>query len=115
MGGYSYEGFLTNWLLTQITRFNAVISGAGAIELASAWGTMNAPVLFSLLLGRFPWEFPDLYRSESAIYYLDKVRTPTHLVTGSKDVYVDTDLSYILKRGLHSRKLPIESVVFLTK
>ncbi|CAF4593622.1 unnamed protein product, partial [Rotaria magnacalcarata] len=29
VGGFSYGGFLTNWLITQTTRFNAAVSGAG--------------------------------------------------------------------------------------
>ncbi|CAF4302819.1 unnamed protein product, partial [Rotaria sp. Silwood2] len=29
VGGYSYGGFLTNWLITQTRRFNAALSGAG--------------------------------------------------------------------------------------
>jgi dipeptidyl aminopeptidase/acylaminoacyl peptidase len=32
VGGYSYGGYMTNWLLTQTTRFKAAVTGAGAIE-----------------------------------------------------------------------------------
>ncbi|CAF1641451.1 unnamed protein product, partial [Adineta ricciae] len=32
VGGYSYGGFLTNWLITQTTRFKAALSGAGQME-----------------------------------------------------------------------------------
>ncbi len=32
VGGYSYGGYMTNWLITQTTRFKAAVTGAGAVE-----------------------------------------------------------------------------------
>jgi len=32
--GYSYGGYMTNWLITQTTRFKAAMTGAGAVEHA---------------------------------------------------------------------------------
>ncbi|CAF4600298.1 unnamed protein product, partial [Rotaria sp. Silwood2] len=43
VGGYSYGGSFTNWLITQTKRFNADLSGAGIVDHASAWGTMDTP------------------------------------------------------------------------
>jgi pimeloyl-ACP methyl ester carboxylesterase len=112
VGGYSYGGFLTNWLITQTTRFNAALSGAGAIEHVSTWGMMDVPVLFNYLFGGFPWEVPHLYQNESAIYQLDKVRTPTHIITGASDIRVPADQSLILERGLHSLGIPVKLLLF---
>lgn len=36
-------------------------------------------------MGDFPWELPYVYQSTGPMYYLDHVRTPTHLVTGEND------------------------------
>jgi dipeptidyl aminopeptidase/acylaminoacyl peptidase len=108
VGGYSYGGLLTNWLITQTTRFNAALSGAGAVEYVSFWGTTDLPVLTNGLYGGFPWEVPRTYQNESPIYQLDKVRTPTHIVTGANDMRVPVDQSYILERGLYSLGIPVK-------
>ena len=46
VGGYSYGGVMTNWLITQTKRLNAGLSGAGVIEYPSAWREMDLPVAF---------------------------------------------------------------------
>ena len=38
VGGYSYGGYMTNWLITQTTRFKAAVTGAGAVENVANWG-----------------------------------------------------------------------------
>ena len=38
VGGYSYGGYMTNWLITQTTEFKAAVTGAGAVEHAANWG-----------------------------------------------------------------------------
>ncbi|CAF3118593.1 unnamed protein product [Rotaria socialis] len=112
VGGYSYGGFMTNWLIAQTTRFNAALSGAGSLEHVSAWGTMDLPLIFTHLFGGFPWVVPHLYQNQSAIYQLDHVRTPTHIITGEGDVRVDADQSYILERALHTLGIPVKLLLF---
>ncbi len=112
VGGYNYGGFLTNWLIRQTTRFNAALSGAGAVDHASAWGTMDLPILFNHLFGGPPWDASHIYLTQSPMYQLDKVRTPTLIVTGGKDTRVDTEQSYMLERGLHYLGIPVKLIVF---
>jgi dipeptidyl aminopeptidase/acylaminoacyl peptidase len=112
IGGYSYGGFLTNWLITQTTRFNAALSGAGAVEYVSAWGTIDMSTFIPSLFGGYPWEVPQNYQSESPIYHLSRVRTPTHIITGEKDVQVDKSQSFMLERGLHYLGIPVQLLVF---
>jgi dipeptidyl aminopeptidase/acylaminoacyl peptidase len=112
IGGYSYGGLLTNWLITQTRRFNAALSGAGVTDYTSVWGTMDLPVMISHLFGGFPWEVPHTYQNESPIYQLNRVRTPTHIITGESDVRVPGSQSYILERGLHYLGIPVKLVTF---
>ncbi|CAF3606847.1 unnamed protein product [Rotaria sp. Silwood1] len=112
VGGYSYGGFLTNWLITQTTRFKAALTGAGSIEHVSTWGTMDLPASISYLFGGFPWEVPHIYQAESPIYHLAKVRTPTHIITGTDDTQIPADQSYILERGLHYLGVPVKLLLF---
>jgi dipeptidyl aminopeptidase/acylaminoacyl peptidase len=112
VGGYSYGGFLTNWLITQTKRFNAALSGAGVVDHTSAWGTMDLPILMSYLFGGFPWEVPHIYQNEAPFYQLNRVRTPTHIVIGEKDIRVPASQSYILERGLHYLGIPVKLISF---
>ena len=108
IGGYSYGGVLNNWLITQTTRFNAAVSGAGSIEQVSFWGMQDIPAYLVSLLGAFPWTNPKLYQNQSAIYYFDRIRTPTHIVAGTNDVQVPLSQSMMLERGLRYLGIPVE-------
>jgi dipeptidyl aminopeptidase/acylaminoacyl peptidase len=112
VGGYSYGGFLTNWLITQTKRFNAAVSGASAIDHVSAWGATVAPVFLSYIIGGKPWEVPHTYQNEAPIYQLDRVSTPTLITTGESDKHVPTSQSYILERGLYYLGVPVKLIIF---
>ncbi|CAF4201432.1 unnamed protein product, partial [Adineta steineri] len=112
IGGYSYGGFLTNWLITQTKRFNAALSGSGSIDYTSLWGTMDLAVFLPALFGGFPWEVPHIYQNESPMYQLDRVRTPTLITTGENDARVPKSQSYMLERGLYYRGVPVKLIAF---
>ena len=112
IGGYSYGGYMTNWLITQTTRFKAAVTGAGAVEHVANWGNDDTTFDDAYFLGGLPWEAADRYRSEGAIYQLNKVRTPTHLVAGADDIRVAVAEDYLLDRALHELNLPSELLIF---
>jgi dipeptidyl aminopeptidase/acylaminoacyl peptidase len=112
VGGYSYGGYMTNWLITQTTRFKAAVTGAGAVEHVANWGNDDTTFDDAYYLGGLPWEAADRYRSEAAIYQINKVRTPTHLVAGADDIRVAVAEDYLLDRALHELNVPSELLVF---
>ena len=88
IGGYSYGGYMTNWLITQTTRFKSAVTGAGAVEHAANWGNDDLTWDDAWYLGGPPWHDPALYQQEAALFQFDKVKTPVHLVQGGADVRV---------------------------
>jgi len=112
VGGYSYGGYMTNWLITQTTRFKAAVTGAGAVEHLANWGNDDMTVDDAYFLGGRPWEVPDRYRSEAAIFQITKVRTPTHMVAGTDDIRVAVLEDYLLEHALESLNVPHELVLF---
>jgi dipeptidyl aminopeptidase/acylaminoacyl peptidase len=112
VGGYSYGGYLTNWLITQTTRFKSAVTGAGAVEHAANWGNDDLTRDDAWYLGGQPWEDPDLYRDEAALFRFDKVKTPTHLVQGAADVRVSYLEGVAMERALEALGIPHSFLLF---
>jgi dipeptidyl aminopeptidase/acylaminoacyl peptidase len=112
IGGYSYGGYMTNWLITQTTRFKAAVTGAGAVEHIGNWGNDDTTYDDAYFLGGRPWEAQQRYHDEAAIFQIDKVKTPTHMVAGGSDVRVAVLEDYLLEHALYSLGVPNKLLVF---
>lgn len=112
IGGYSYGGYMTNWLITQTNRFKAAVTGAGAVEHAANWGNDDETWDDAWYLGGRPWENPNLYQSEAALFQFNKVKTPTHLVQGGADIRVSYLEGVTMERALDSLGIPHTFLVF---
>jgi dipeptidyl aminopeptidase/acylaminoacyl peptidase len=112
IGGYSYGGYMTNWLITQTTRFKAAVTGAGAVEHAANWGNDDETYDDAWYLGGKPWEDPELYQSEAALFQFNKVKTPVHLVGGDADIRVSYLEDVLMERALNQLGIPHQFLVF---
>ncbi|HEY6487545.1 MAG TPA: prolyl oligopeptidase family serine peptidase [Terracidiphilus sp.] len=112
IGGYSYGGYMTNWLITQTTRFRAAVTGAGAVEHAANWGNDDETWDDAWYLGGQPWQNPEIYQSEAALFRFDKVKTPTHLVQGGADIRVSYLEGVTMERALQALDVPHTFLVF---
>lgn len=112
IGGYSYGGYMTNWLITQTTRFRSAVTGAGAVEHAANWGNDDETWDDAWYLGGKPWDDPDLYQSEAALFRFNKVKTPTHLVQGGADIRVSYLEGVTMERALDQLGIPHTFLVF---
>ena len=84
VGGWSYGGILTNYIITKNTRFAAAISGASEADMFSAFGYDDLQRWWVSELGH-PWDHGELYRKLSPIYDIKNVKTPTLVMCGEKD------------------------------
>lgn len=112
IGGYSYGGYMTNWLITQTSRFKVAVTGAGAVEHAANWGNDDLTWDDAWYLSGTPWEKPDLYQSEAALFQMNKVTTPTHIVGGDADDRVSYFEQVLLERALERLNVPHTLLVF---
>jgi dipeptidyl aminopeptidase/acylaminoacyl peptidase len=112
VGGYSYGGYMTNWLITQTTRFKAAVTGAGAVENVANWGNDDTTIDDAYFLGGRPWEAQQRYHDEAALFQIDKVRTPTHMVAGADDIRVAVLEDYLLEHALYSLGIPNALLIF---
>ena len=112
IGGYSYGGYMTNWLITQTTRFKAAVTGAGAVEHTGNWGNDDTTYDDAYFLGGRPWEAAQRYHDEAAIFQIDRVKTPTHMVGGANDIRVAVLENYLLEHALYSLGVPNKLLIF---
>jgi dipeptidyl aminopeptidase/acylaminoacyl peptidase len=101
VGGWSYGGIMTNYVITKTTRFAAATSGAGAVDMFSNFGTDDLRLWWIRELG-LPWRNLDLYRKLSPLMSIEKVTTPTLIMVGDRDYRVPLPQSEQLYVSLRS-------------
>jgi dipeptidyl aminopeptidase/acylaminoacyl peptidase len=84
VGGWSYGGMSTDFIIAQTTRFKAAISGAGVAFLASMYGHDHYQRDYEAELGR-PWENKAVWEHVSPFYRVGNITTPTLFMGGEID------------------------------
>jgi dipeptidyl aminopeptidase/acylaminoacyl peptidase len=84
VGGWSYGGISTNFIITQTTRFKAAISGAGEFLYMTNYGHDHYQRDWETELGR-PWEKKALWEKISPFYRVTNITTPTLIMGGNID------------------------------
>jgi dipeptidyl aminopeptidase/acylaminoacyl peptidase len=110
--GYSYGGFLTNWVISHTTRFAAAISGAGISNWISDYGTADIPrTKESEFLGP-PWDpkAHEILRKQSPIEYVANVKTPTLFINGESDARVPIEEAEQMYTALRKLRVPARMV-----
>ena len=66
-GGASYGGHLANWLQATTTRYKAIVSHAGEMDLIMQWGTSDSIYGREVNSGGPVWENPPVWRDQSPV------------------------------------------------
>ena len=106
--GYSYGGFLTNWIITQTARFQAAVTGAGISNWISDYGTADIPRTKESEFFGTPWEqrgAETLWR-QSPIRLASRVRTPTMFIHGEADLRVPIEQAEQMYTALQKNAVP---------
>jgi dipeptidyl aminopeptidase/acylaminoacyl peptidase len=111
VGGWSYGGILTNYVITKTPRFAAAISGASETDMFSAFGTDDLHLWWVRELG-YPWRNVELYRRLSPIMDIEKVTTPTLLMVGDRDFRVPLPQSEQMYVALKTLKRETGLVIY---
>ncbi|MCH9686391.1 MAG: S9 family peptidase [Deltaproteobacteria bacterium] len=110
--GWSYGGYMMNWLLGHTERFEAVASMMGIYDLPSFHGATEELWFPEWDLGGPSWERRDEYRKWSPSTFANNFVTPTLVVTGERDFRVPYTQSLDLFTALRRHKVPARLVVF---
>jgi dipeptidyl aminopeptidase/acylaminoacyl peptidase len=102
VGGWSYGGILTNYVITQTTRFKAAMSGASLGLVTANYGHDHYQLMYELEFG-LPWEYPERWVELSPFSKVEAITTPTLWMGGALDwnvPIINSEQMYIAMKRL---------------
>ncbi|MBW3534921.1 MAG: S9 family peptidase [Gemmatimonadetes bacterium] len=111
VGGWSYGGILTNYVITQTDRYEAAITGASEVFYPANYGHDHYQLQWEKELG-LPWEDIEPWLRISPFMKVGEVTTPTLIMGGEDDWNVPIQNSEQLYQALRRRGVPTQLVVY---
>ena len=112
VGGWSYGGLLTDYLIASDSRFKAAISGAGSGNQLSTYGVDEYVVEYDAELGP-PWKNAPLWIKVSyPFFHADRIGTPTLFLGGDKDFNVPIIGGEQMYQALRTLGVPTQLIVY---
>ena len=110
--GASYGGHLANWMQATTTRYKALISHAGLINLESQWGTSDTIYSREVSNGGPVWEQAPIWREQNPIRFAKSFRTPILLSVGENDFRVPLNQTLENWSVLQRLRIPSRLIVW---
>ncbi|HTG83951.1 MAG TPA: S9 family peptidase [Gemmatimonadales bacterium] len=112
VGGWSYGGILTNYVIASDTRFKAAVSGAGSSDIFAGYGTDMYVREYDAELGP-PWKSTEVYLKLSYPFlHADRIKTPTLFMAGQKDFNVPLLNSEQMYQALRTLGIPTQLIIY---
>ncbi len=112
VGGWSYGGMMTNYVIAQDTRFKAATSGASISNILAGYGTDQYIVEYEEELGR-PWKTFDAWVKVSFPFlHADRIKTPTLFLCGEIDFNVPLLNSEQMYQALRSLGIDTQLIIY---
>lgn len=114
VGGWSYGGILTNYLIASDNRFKAATSGAGTAFTVSYYGVDHYITQYDNEIGP-PWD-PKAWETYQKLSYpflkADRIKTPTLFLGGEKDFNVPISGSEQMYQALRSLGIDTQLIIY---
>ena len=112
VGGWSYGGELTDYVIASDTRFKAAIAGAGIGNVLAGFGTDQYVREYTQELG-LPWKHLDSWlRVSYPFLHADRIVTPTLFMVGDQDFNVPLQNSEQMYQALRSLGVETQLVIY---
>ncbi|MDQ2932519.1 MAG: S9 family peptidase [Gemmatimonadota bacterium] len=112
VGGWSYGGELTDYVIASDTRFKAAISGAGIGNVLAGFGTDQYVREYTAELG-VPWKHLETWlRVSYPFLHADRIVTPTLFMAGDQDYNVPLQNSEQMYEALRSLGVETQFVIY---
>ena len=110
--GASYGGFMTMYLQTKTDLFACAVSHAGISNVTSYWGEGYWGVGYNYVAAAdsYPWNNPDLFTQQGALFNADKIHTPLLMMHGTADTNVPIGESIQLYNALKLLNRTVELI-----
>jgi dipeptidyl aminopeptidase/acylaminoacyl peptidase len=112
VGGGSYGGYMTNWLIGHTDRFKAAVTMRSIANLLNFWGTSDIFHLGNVPEFGTPWENLEHYAKFSPIMYAANFVTPTLILHSEEDHRCPIEQGEQLFTALKLRGIPTRFVRF---
>jgi dipeptidyl aminopeptidase/acylaminoacyl peptidase len=114
VGGWSYGGILTDYLIASDNRFKAATSGAGTAFTVAFYGTDQYIIQYDYEIGP-PWN-PQAWETYVKISYpflhADRIQTPTLFLGGERDFNVPVQGSQQMYQALRSLGVETQLIIY---
>lgn len=114
VGGWSYGGILTDYLIASDNRFKAATSGAGTAFTVAFYGTDQYIIQYDYEIGP-PWN-PQAWEIYQKISYpflhADRIQTPTLFLGGERDFNVPVQGSQQMYQALRSLGVDTQLIIY---
>ena len=114
VGGWSYGGILTDYLIASDTRFKGATSGAGTAFTVAFYGTDQYIIQYDYEIGP-PWN-PQAWATYQKISYpflhADRIQTPTLFLGGERDFNVPVQGSQQMYQALRSLGIDTQLIIY---
>lgn len=112
IGGWSYGGITTDYVIASDTRFKAAISGAGSANQLSMYGSDEYITEYNAEIEP-PWIATDRWlRISYAFFHADRIRTPTLFLGGDRDFNVPLAGGEQMYQALRTNGIPTQLIVY---
>ena len=109
--GWSYGGYMMNWLQGHTKRFKCLASMMGLYDTPSMWGTTEELWFPNYEFGGQPWN-SELYEKWNPSASVKNFSTPTLILTGERDYRVSYTQSLQYYNALQTLGIPSRLIVF---
>ena len=111
--GGSYGGFMTNWIITQTSRFKAAVTQRSICNWVSFYGTTDIGYYFGPdQISGTPWDNLEQYWEKSPIKYVANIETPLLIIHSIEDYRCWLDQAFQLFTALKVLGKKVEMVLF---
>lgn len=88
VGGWSYGGIMTDYIVTKTSRFKAAASGASMANMLAGYGTDHYQYEWEAEVG-LPWKAKEAWlKLSSSFFEVEKITTPILYMCGERDMNV---------------------------
>jgi len=113
VGGWSYGGYMTSWMIGHYPIFKAAVSGAAVNNLLDSYVLADSGLGRGQLWGSpYTGDNQKKYVDQSPITYAAKIKTPTLILSDTGDVRVPITESYQMYHALKDNGVTVKFIAY---